>query len=390
MAAKVKILSPPYTLEAKLSDRIIINTFFFIKTNQPSKNLTPQFFHRNNIKGHITISIFFFGKMCWVCYTVESGNKCFCFIALNLRTEPSFCPIKHLLLFILPELSRYLPASFPFHPSIHPSIHLFIHATATKKKKMENAIGQDSRTTSNKEEGDLYVPTKQDEIERLCNIFIRRRIGSVYPRQLADYFDGHAMIRFGSNKFVKDFAAVLRSTFELAEVIRDTSLAISPDDNDIDIADLLPFFLAAEEQKKKGGGGGGIEGGEEVGGRRWEDLLIRQITAILVLWHRIDRALLALAHQHLSNNNNLSSTSTTITNTRTKYHHQSSLPLVSADGMGVIKDSAFATPLLEFFEILNLFPGDGKFLQQILDWFDLAESILDIIHKAIEKREEER
>lgn len=291
----------------------------------------------------------------------------------------TFCPIKHLLLFIFQNsLDIYPPAFLSIHPFIHSS-------HSDEKNKMENAIGQDTRTTSNNEEGDLYVPTKQDEIERLCNIFIRRRIGGVYPRQLADYFDDHAITRLGSNEFVKAFTAGLRPSFELVEIIRDTSLAISPDDNDIDIEDLIPFFLAEEEEKKKGG----IDGGEGVGGRRWEDLLIRQITAILIVWHRIDRALLALAHQHLSNNN-LSFTSTTTTNTTTKYHHQSSIPLVSADGMGVIKDSAFATPIFEFLEILNLFPGDGSFLQQILDWFELTESVLDIIHKAIEKREEER
>lgn len=263
---------------------------------------------------------------------------------------------------------------------------------------MENAIGQDSRTITSNEGGDLYEPTKQDEIERLYNIFTRRRIGGVYPRKLADYFENHSITLFGSKRFVKDFTAVLRASFMLTEVIRDTSLAINPDDNEIDMEDLLshppPTTPKEEEEKEKEKEKGGVEGGEgeEVGGDTWEDLLIRQMTAIVMLWRRIDRALLGLAHQHLSTNTNnkneLSSRTTTITTTGT--HHQSSLPLNSADGMGVIKDSLFATHLLEFLESLNLFPGDGTFIEQMVDWFELTESILEKIHNAIERREEEK
>lgn len=250
---------------------------------------------------------------------------------------------------------------------------------------MENAIGQDTRTTTSNDEGDLYEPTTQDEIERLYNIFTRRRIGGVYPRKLADYFERHAITRFGNKNFVKDFTAGLRASFMLTEVIRDTSRAISPDDNEIDMEDLLshpPPTTAKEEENEK-------EKGEEVGRDTWDELLIRQMTAIVILWRRIDRALLGLAHQYLNtntNNNELSSTKRTTTG----MHHQSSLPLNSADGMGVIKDSPFATPLIEFLDSLNLFPGDGTFLEQILDWFELTESILEKIHSAIERREEER
>lgn len=186
---------------------------------------------------------------------------------------------------------------------------------------------------------DIYEPTKQDEIETLYRTFVRRRIGGVYPRQLADYFENHARARFASDAFVKEFVAGLRASFILAKVLRDTSLAIP---NDMDLDDI------PEEGT-------------------WDDL-IRQMSTIVTLWRRIDRALLSLARQHLA---------TTLDSPN------------SADGMGVIKDSVFATPLLEFLELLNLFPGK-KFLQQILDWFETTEALLDKIHCGIERRAEEK
>lgn len=186
---------------------------------------------------------------------------------------------------------------------------------------------------------DVYEPTKQDEIETLYRTFVLRRIGGVYPRQLADYFEKHARARFASDHFVKDFVAGLRASFILTEVLHETSLALT---NDMDLEDI------PEEGT-------------------WDDL-IRQMTTIVTLWRRIDRTLLSLARQHLA---------TTLDSPN------------SADGMGVIKDSVFATPLLEFLELLNLFPGK-KFLQQILDWFEATEALLDNIHYGIERRAEEK
>lgn len=190
---------------------------------------------------------------------------------------------------------------------------------------MENALQSTSR------DSDLYEPTEQDEIETLYRIFILRRIGGIYPRQLPDYIQNHAITRFASDEYVKDFIAGLRASLLLTEVLRETSLAIPKDMDD------LP------------------EG-------TWDDI-IRQMTAIITLWRRIDKALLGLARQHLT--------------------HESPN---SADGMGVIKDSPFATALFDFMESLNLFPGN-KFLQQIVEWFEATESLLNKIHKAIEKEE---
>lgn len=189
------------------------------------------------------------------------------------------------------------------------------------------------------DDNDVYVPTKQDEIETLYRTFVLRRIGGVYPRQLADYIENHARTRFASDAYVKDFVAGLRASFLLTEVLRETSLAIP---NNMDLDDV------PEEGT-------------------WDDL-IRQMTTIVTLWSRIDRALLSLARQHLLTT------------------HESPN---SADGMGVIKDSVFATPLLDFLEMLNLFPGK-KFVQQILDWFELTEALLDNIHNGIERRAEEK
>lgn len=190
-----------------------------------------------------------------------------------------------------------------------------------------------------KEDDDVYEPTKHDEIETLYRTFVLRRIGGVYPRQLADYIENHARTRFASDAYVKDFVAGLRASFLLTEVLHETSLAIP---NDMDLDDV------PEEGT-------------------WDDL-IRQMTTIVTLWSRIDRALLSLARQHLLTT------------------HESPN---SADGMGVIKDSVFATPLLDFLEMLNLFPGK-KFVQQILDWFELTEALLDNIHNGIERRAEEK
>lgn len=188
------------------------------------------------------------------------------------------------------------------------------------------------------EEEDVYESAKQKEIERLYRIFILGRIGGVYPRQLADYIENHARTRFASDEYVRDLTAGLRASFMLTEVLRETSVAIP---NDMDMEDL------PEEGT-------------------WDDL-IRQMTTIVTLWRRMDKALLALARQHLS-------------------HHDSPN---SGDGMGVIKGSLFATPLLEFMELLNLFPGK-KFLEQIVDWFEVTEALLDKIHFAIESKAEER
>lgn len=183
---------------------------------------------------------------------------------------------------------------------------------------------------STNEDLNLYGPAKQDEIGRLYRIFALR-IGGVRPRRLADYIQSHAISRFASDKYVEEFIACLRASFALTEVLCEKSLAISKDMKD------LP---------------------EEI----WDDI-IRQMTLIVTLWRRMDKALLGLARQHLT--------------------HESPN---SADGMGVIKDAPFATPLFEFMESLNLFPGK-KFLDQIEEWFEATELLLDKIHKAKEEPE---
>lgn len=187
---------------------------------------------------------------------------------------------------------------------------------------MENA------PQSTSEDSDLCEPTEQDEIELLYRIFMLRRIGGIYPRTLPGYIQNHVMTRFASDKYVKCFIAGLRASLLLTEILRETSLAIPKDMED------LP------------------EGA-------WDDIIC-QMTAIITLWRRIDKALLGLARQHLT--------------------HESPS---SADGMGLIIDSPFATPLFDFMESLDLFPGK-TFLEQILDWFEATESLLDKIHKTIE------
>lgn len=188
----------------------------------------------------------------------------------------------------------------------------------------------ESTLQSTNEDLNLYESARQDEIERLYRIFALR-IGGVRPRQLADYIQSHAISRFASDKFVGEFTSCLRASFELTEVLCEKSLAISKDMKNI------PEGI-------------------------WDDI-IRQTTLIVTLWRRMDKALLGLARQHLT--------------------HESPN---SADGMGLIKDSPFATPLFEFMESLNLFPGK-KFLDQIEEWFEATESLFDKIDEAIEKRD---
>lgn len=204
---------------------------------------------------------------------------------------------------------------------------------------MENAL------QSTSEDSDLYEPTEQDEFERLYKIFTLRRIGGVYPTELPDYIETCVTTRFASDEYVREFVAGLRASLLLTEVLRDTSLAISED---------------FEEDLPEG---------------TWDDI-IHQMTTIVTLWRRIDRALLGLARQHLT---------TTITTTTTTTHESPN----SADGMEVIKDSPFATPLFDFMESLDLFPGK-KFLDQVEDWFEATYSLLDKIHDAIESSGEER
>ena len=197
---------------------------------------------------------------------------------------------------------------------------------------MENAL------QSTSEDSDLYEPSEQDEFERLYKIFTLRRIGGVYPTELPDYIETCVTTRFASDEYVREFVAGLRASLLLTEVLRDTSLVFSED-----IEEDLP------------------EG-------TWDDIM-HQMTTIVTLWRRIDKALLGLAHQHL----------TTMTTMTTTTHESPN----SADGMEVIKDSPFATPLFDFMESLDLFPGK-KFLDQIEDWFEATDSLLGKIHDAIE------
>ena len=188
-----------------------------------------------------------------------------------------------------------------------------------------------------------YQKQMKDIIEGLHNFFAYGRIGGIRAKEFPNYLQSHANKNFKTSQKVEKFTADLYNTVRLAKQLCDLSLAIPDDDNNnSNSKELLPNGF-------------------------WADV-VRQLRRIIQLWLRMDEVFAHLAREQSDN---------------------AAAAATSCDGLKFIQDDIYATSLLHYLKMLNLFAG-GDYLVHLFVWCKATNSLITILNEALSREEKKK
>lgn len=235
-------------------------------------------------------------------------------------------------------------------------------------------------TTTNDEETTLrYQKQMKAIIDQLHKDFAYGRIGGILAKDFPNHLQSHVNQNFKNSQTVEKFTTDLYNSVKLAKQLCDLCLAFPGNDNGDDDDD--------DEEIKSS-----KEGLILLPHGFWADV-VRQLRRLIQIWLRMDEVLVHLAiaareqqqqqqeqQSEFGNGNGNYGHNPVALTTTSFYSFSLSSSASSRDGLSIIQDDIYATSLLQYLKMLNLFVG-GDYLVQLCIWCNTTNSLITIINK---------